>query len=100
MRSAPPPTPPEALAEPPHPAVGQRGVVIPRVELQRDEGHAGGDGGQQGLHRLVRADGHVLRAPGLEGHTVCGGRAESHTAAQHVVAESLTTFALDPCIRR
>lgn len=71
MRSAPPH--PEALAEPPHPAVGQRGVVIPRVELQRDEGHVDGDGGQQGLHRLVGADGHVLRAPGLEGHAVCEG---------------------------
>lgn len=56
-----------------HPAVGQRDVVVPRVELQRDEGDVRGDGGRHGLHRLVHADGHVLRRPGQERHAICQG---------------------------
>lgn len=54
------------------------------MELQRDEGDVDGDRGQHGLHRLVRADGHILRPPEQEGHTVCeGGGRESHHSSEN-----------------
>lgn len=55
-----------------HPGVGQRGVAVLRVELQRDEGHVRGDPGHHGLHRLVLRHAHVLEGPRQEDHPVCG----------------------------
>lgn len=60
-----------------HPVVGQRGVVVLRVELQGDKGHVAGDAGGHGLDCLVLEDPHVLEDSRQENQLVCqteGGR--------------------------
>lgn len=56
-----------------HPVVGQRGVVVLRVELQGDKGHVSGDAGGHGLHRLVLGDIHILEDARQEQQLVCQG---------------------------
>lgn len=54
-----------------HPVVGERGVVVLRVELQGDEGDVAGDAGGHGLHRLVLGDPHVLEDARQQNQLVC-----------------------------
>lgn len=55
----------------PHPGVGERGVVVLRVELQSDESDLHGDPGHHSLHRLIPGDAHVLEGSWQENHPVC-----------------------------
>lgn len=45
-----------------HSGVGERGVAVLSVKLQRDEGHLWRDTGHYGLHRLVLGQTHILES--------------------------------------
>lgn len=54
-----------------HPGVGERGVVLLCVELQRDESGLWRDLGHKDLNALIPAHVHVLERPWQEHHAVC-----------------------------
>lgn len=65
-----------------HPGVGERGVVLLCVELQRDESDVGRDPGHHRLHGLVSAHAHVLERARQEHHPVCNREGKRNLLAE------------------
>lgn len=68
-----------------HPGVGERGVVVLRVELQSDESVLCGDPGHHGLHRLVPGDAHILERSRQENHPVCDIEGKVQLQCHHII---------------